>query len=84
MKMPNVPRLQLLERLPKFQPWPSPRTDRQLMINMTRDREAGLSRTLLPSEEAASARQGAAAETQARRMGFRSFGDAERLAGEIR
>ena len=87
-------RLQVLERLPQLQPPPSPLEqigslalkqmsdeDLVLMINMTLDRDRGVCRTLLPSELAALATQDAALETEARRMGFRSFAEAERRAG---
>ena len=90
-------RLDALERLPQLQPPPSSLEqisrlalkqmsdeDLELMINMARDRDRGVRRTLLPSELAALARQDAALETEARRMGFRSFAEAERRAGQRR
>jgi hypothetical protein len=83
-------RLDTLERLIQFQPLPSlleqignlalrgmSDEDLGLMIAMTRDRDAGVSRALLPSELAVLARQDAAHDTEARRMGFKSFADAE-------
>jgi hypothetical protein len=90
-------RLQVLERLPQLQPPPSPLEqigslalkqmsdeDLALMITMARDRVRGVCRTLLPSESAALAAHSAALETEARRMGFRSLAEAERIAGPRR
>jgi hypothetical protein len=90
-------RLHMLERLPQFQPPPSPLEqirslalrqvsdeDLELMINMTRDRDQGVCRALLQSELAALARRAAALETEARHMGFRSFAEAKRHAGQRR
>jgi hypothetical protein len=91
-------RLHALEgQLPQFQPPPSPLEQIQTlamrdvsqealeqMINMARDRDGGMSRTLLQSEVAAMAEYEAALETEARRMGFESFADAERRGGRRR
>jgi hypothetical protein len=89
-------RLQALERLPQFQPPPSPleqirklaldqmsHEDLEVIIHMV-ERDRGESQILLPSEVAALARRSAALETEARRMGFTSFADAERRAGRTR
>jgi hypothetical protein len=85
-------RLQVLERLPQLQPPPSPleqirklvldqmsNEDLGVIIHMI-ERDRGECQTLLPSELAAMARQNAARETEARRIGFRSYADAERQA----
>jgi hypothetical protein len=90
-------RLQVLERLPQFQPPPSAleqisslamkqmsNEDLDVMINLASDRERGVSRVVLPSEFEALARQDAALETEALRMGFKSFADAERGVGQRR
>jgi hypothetical protein len=96
--MRNVERrLQVLERLPQFQPPPS-RLDqiedlalRQLsdedldvMLKMTRDLEAGVRTTISERESAAVAAQNAARETEAQRMGFKSFAEAARIEGRRR
>jgi hypothetical protein len=90
-------RLQVLERLPQFQPPPSPleqigslalkqmsNEDLELLTKVFRDGEAGVCWTPSPSELATLERREAALETEARRMGFRSFADAERRAGRRR
>jgi hypothetical protein len=90
-------RLQVLERLPQFQPPPSALEqirslalvqtsdeDLDLMIDMASERERGVSRILLPSEVEALASWDAALETEALRMGFKSFADAERGVGQRR
>ena len=87
-------RLQVLERLPQFQPPPSPleqmsslaleqtsNEDLELMIKMASDRDRGVSRMLLPSELEVLASWDAALETEALRMGFKSLADAERGVG---
>lgn len=84
-------RLERLERLPQPQPPPSPLEhignlalkqmsdeDLKVMIKMTVDRDSGANRSLLPTEVAALERQDAALETEAQRMGFKSFADAKR------
>ena len=83
-------RLRVLERLPQLQPPPSPLEqirslalqqtsdeDLAVLINLAR-RDRGQCQTLLPSESAALERQGAARDTEAQRMGFKSYADAER------
>ncbi|SRR6266446_3620223 len=90
-------RLDKLERLPQFQPPPSPleqirnhalqqlsEEELELMLRLTTERDRGVCRTLLPSELAMLARDAAARETEARRMGFKSFAEAERRAGRRR
>jgi hypothetical protein len=90
-------RLDVLEGLPQFQPAASPiqkiaslalkqmsDEDLQLMVKMARDRDAGVCRTLSERELAALAADCAALETEARRMGFRSFADAERCGKQRR
>ena len=98
MQMRNMRRrLDALERLPQFQPPPSPLeqirklaedqmsdADLELLLNMFRDQERGVCRPRLPSEVAALARHDAALETEAQRMGFKSCADAERRAGRPR
>jgi hypothetical protein len=93
--MKNVRRrLQVLEQLPQFQPPPSPLEqiedralrqisddDLEVMINMTRDLEAGVRQTISERESAMLVAHDAARETEARRMGFRSFNHAKRSAG---
>jgi hypothetical protein len=93
--MKNVRRrLHVLEQLPQFQPPPSPLEqiedralrqisdeDLEVMMNMTRDLVAGVRRTISERESAMLAAHKAARETEARRMGFRSFAQAKRSAG---
>jgi hypothetical protein len=87
-------RLHVLEQLPQFQPPPSPleqiedralrqisNEDLEVMINMTRDLEAGVRQTISERESAMLVAHNAARETEARRMGFRSFAQAKRSAG---
>jgi hypothetical protein len=87
-------RLRVLEQLPQFQPPPSPLEqienralrqisdeDLEVMINMTRDLVAGVSRTISERESAMLVVHNAALETEARRMGFSSFAHAKRRAG---
>ncbi len=90
-------RLHRLEQLPQFERPPSPLDqikslalqqlsdeDLEVMIVMAREREAGVG--WRPSERRLSAieAQGTALETEARRMGFRSFSEAERIGGQRR
>ncbi len=96
--MRNVERrLQVLERLPQFQPPPSlleqieglalrqlSDDDLAVMISMTRDLAAGVRTTITERESAAVAAQNAARETEAQRMGFKSFADAARIEGRRR
>ena len=91
--MRNVQRrLDVLERLPQFQPPPSPldqigrlapkqlsNEELALMIHML-ERDGGEGRPQSPSELAALARYVAAQDTGAQRMGFKSYADAERRA----
>lgn len=93
--MRNVERrVQVLERLPQFQPPPSrleqienralrhiSDEDLEVMINLTRDLDAGVCQTISERESAMLAVHNAACETEARRMGFRSFAQAKRSAG---
>ena len=93
--MKNVRRrLHMLEQLPQFQLPPSPLEqienralrrisdeDLEVMTNMTRDLEAGVRTTISERESAAVAALSATRETEARRMGFRSFAQAKRSAG---
>jgi hypothetical protein len=85
-------RLEVLERLPQFRSPPSllehigslalkqmSDEDLAVMINMM-ERDRGEGQTPLPCELAAVARHGAARETEARQLGFKSFADAERRA----
>jgi hypothetical protein len=58
--------------------------DLQIMINMTRDVEAGLRQAISETESAVMVAHDDALETEARRMGFMSFADAERSAGPRR
>jgi hypothetical protein len=87
-------RLHVLEQLPQFQPPQSPLEqiedralrhisdeDLEVMMNMTRDLEAGVRTTISERESAAVAALNAIRETEARRMGFRSFAQAKRSAG---
>jgi hypothetical protein len=87
-------RLRVLERLPHLQPPPSPfeqiedralrqisDEDLEVMIKMTRDLEAGVRQTISERESAMLVAHNAARETEARRMGFRSFAQAKRRAG---
>jgi hypothetical protein len=86
-------RLRMLERLPQFQPPPSvpkqildralqqmSNDDLELLKNMVRDSQAGVGRTPSERESAMLAEQGATLDTEARRMGFKSFAEAERKA----
>jgi len=96
--MRNVERrLQVLEQLPQFQPPPSrleqieslalrqlSDEDLEVMINMTGDLETGVRTTITERESAAVAAQNAARETEAQRMGFKSFADAARIEGRRR
>jgi hypothetical protein len=91
-------RLHKLEQLPQFQPQAGPLDeierqalrhlsdeDLQIMINVTRDAAAGVRRVISETESAVVAAHNAAArDTEARRMGFGSFADAERSAGPRR
>ena len=91
--MRNVERrLRVLERSPQFQPPPSrleqieslalrqlSDEDLEVMINMTRDLEAGVRTTISERESAAVAAQNAIREAEAQRMGFRSFAEAEQI-----
>jgi hypothetical protein len=87
-------RLHVLEQLPQFQPPPSPLEqienralrqisdeDLEVMKNMTRDLVAGVRRRISERESAMLVVHNAARETEARRMGFRSFAQAKRMAG---
>jgi hypothetical protein len=87
-------RLHVLEQLPQFQPPPSPLEqiedralrqisdeDLEVLINMTRDLEAGVRRTVSERESAMLVVRNAVLETEARRMGFKSFAQAKRSAG---
>jgi hypothetical protein len=84
-------RLQLLERLPQFQPPPSPLEqikelalkqlsdeDLALMKDMIRGWDKRVCWALSPSESAAVTSHHAALDAEARRMGFQSYADAER------
>jgi hypothetical protein len=96
--MKNVRRrLYALEQLPQFQPPKSPLEqiedralrqvsdeDLEVMIKMTRDLEAGVRQTISERESAMLIAHNAARETEARRMGFRSFAQAERNGGHRR
>jgi len=90
-------RLDVLERLPQFQPPPSPveqiwhlalqklsNEDLALLTMLTRGRDAGSYWTRSQSESEVVAACEAAVETEARQMGFRSFADAKRIAGQQR
>jgi hypothetical protein len=93
--MKNVRRrLYALEQLAQFHPPPSPLEqiengalrqisdeDLEVMIKMTRDLEAGVRQTISERESAMLVAHNAARETEARRMGFRSFAQAKRSAG---
>jgi hypothetical protein len=87
-------RLRALERSPQFQPPPSllkqienralrqiSDEDLEVMIKMTRDLEAGVRQTISERESAMLVAHNAALETEARRMGFRSFAQAKRSVG---
>jgi hypothetical protein len=80
--------------MPQFQPPPSllkqieERAIRQVsnedfdsMIAMATDAEAGVERALSERESAVVAAYGVLRETEARRLGFRSFAQAERIWG---
>jgi hypothetical protein len=96
--MRNVERrLRVLERLPQFQPPPSrleqieglalrqiSDEDLEVLMNMTRDLEAGVRTTISERESAAVAAQNAARESEAQRMGFKSFAEATRIEGRRR
>jgi hypothetical protein len=96
--MKNVRRrLHVLEQLPQFQPPPSrleqiedlalrqiSDEDLEVMKNMTRDLVAGVRRTISERESAMLVAHSAARETAARRMGFKSFAQAERNGGHLR
>jgi hypothetical protein len=86
-------RLERLERLPQFQPPPSPldeiarlappqlsNEELELMILMLR-RDGEECQPQTPNEEAAMARHDAIRDTEAQRMGFKSYADAKRRAG---
>jgi hypothetical protein len=91
-------RLQMLERLPQFQPRPSPleqikslalrslsEQDLELLRAMSAEKAAEMrTRELSEREVAACAAWGVALETEARRMGLRSWAEAERAAGKRR
>src|ERR1700733_1130231 len=85
-------RLDVLERLPQFQPPPSQldqigsraaaqlsNEELDLMIHMLK-RDGGECRPQSPSELAAMATHAAARDTEAQRMGFKSYADAKRRA----
>jgi hypothetical protein len=55
--------------------------DLEVMIKMTCDLEAGVRQTISERESAMLVAHNAARETEARRMGFRSFAQAKRSAG---
>jgi hypothetical protein len=96
--MKNVRRrLYVLEQMPQFQPPPTPLEqienralrqisdeDLEVMINMTRDLESGVRQTISERESAVLVAHKAALETEARRMGFRSFAQAKRSADSVR
>ena len=98
MHMTNMQRrLHKLEQLPQFQPPPSPfeqikaRAMRQvsdedldLMRVMATDAAAGVGRALSERESAVLAAHGVLLETEATRLGFRSFSQAERMWGSGR
>jgi hypothetical protein len=90
-------RLERLERSPEFRPPPSPLEqiwrralepmsdeDIELLRIASEEKALGVRRTLSQRESAALAGYEAALETEARRMGFRSFADAERCGGRTR
>jgi hypothetical protein len=90
-------RLRVLERLPQFQPPPSPLEqigtrvlkqmsfeDFDLIMVVLRKQDRGECQTLLPSESAAVESYNAGLDTEARRMGFKSYADAQRRAGPKR
>jgi hypothetical protein len=95
MHMKNLQRrLHKLEQMPQFQPPPSPRKqfeervvrrisneDLDLMIAMATDAEAGVERTLSERELAVMEAYYVLREAEARRLGFRSFAQAERIWG---
>ena len=87
-------RLHKLEQMPQFQPPPSPlkqieeRAIRQVsnedldsMIVMATASEAGAERALSEMESAVVEAFGVLRETEARRLGFRSFAQAARIWG---
>ncbi|MGD1097150.1 MAG: hypothetical protein ABSB35_34830 [Bryobacteraceae bacterium] len=87
-------RLSKLERLPQFEPPPGPleeiedRAMRQLsdedlevMIILERFKQRGIRHARSETERVALAAYGALRETEAQRMGFRSYAEAERIAG---
>lgn len=89
-------RLYVLEKLPQFQPPPTPlqqiktrviqqtsNEDLDLMMIMTRDLEAGMDRTLSDREAVMWNKYNAACETEALRMGFKSFAQAQRMWGHL-
>jgi hypothetical protein len=90
-------RLNKLEQLPQFQPPPSPLKqiqdramqqvsdeDLAAMKIIAADLEAGVSRTPTERELAILEAHSAALETEARRMGLRSFAEAEGNSGHRR
>ena len=96
--MKNVERrLQVLERLPQFQPPPSlleqiqtlaarqlSNEQLEVMFNMTRELEGGSAHTISETESAIVAAADAVLEIEAQRMGFRSFAEAARRGGRRR
>ena len=90
-------RLDKLEQSPQFQPPPSPfqqiknralgqisNEDLALMRILVMDVEAGVVRAMSEEESAIWARLSAVCETEALRMGFKSFAQAERIWGHRR
>ena len=87
-------RLQSLERILQYHPPPTrleqindlalrqvSNEDLEIMLLMARDREAGRDRPLTERESEVLAAQDAILETEAQRMGFTSFAEAERKGG---
>ena len=93
--MRNVERrLRLLERSPRYKLPPTPLEqieslalrqvsdeDLKVMMILSKDREAGMDRPFTESELDALSAHNALRETEAKRMGFASFREAERSAG---
>ena len=90
-------RLNKLEQLPQFQPPPGPLEtievcalrqlsdeDLQVMIILTSDVERGVQREISERERAVLAAHNAVRETEAQRVGFKSFAEAERIGGQRR